>query len=150
MKSSWPCSIQKNAEFKEIRTAQWRELHLGQTNHEAKLRKFPAGSMAGGCVPVACCKVPSIGPERENTPWGKPGERYKHRWGKVRQASRWWPWQFRPSTTYGALPPHTRCSITITWPLKAKSSAMPGLHATGLANESRGWIQLLLCPEYLL
>ena len=25
-------------------------------------------------------------------PWGKPGERYKHRWGKVRQASCWDPW----------------------------------------------------------
>ena len=167
-----PKQLSEDEEFNEIRTAHSEGSRLTMKRNWGGLRQALQQGEVSRCnmseSPFHCAG------ERK-TPWGKPGERYKHRWGKVRlvccfcgfkaqqclgqryglktlsttrkppkkvrHASRWGPWK---PTTYGAFPLHTRCSITSSWPLKAKSSAMPGCHIAGWANEPRGWIQLLL------
>ena len=91
---------------------------MGQTNHEAMRKGKHWQALRQG--DESLCNLlerPIQWAGERKTPWGKPGERYKHRWGKVRQASRWGPWKFRPSTAYGAFPPHTQWFITSSWPL---------------------------------
>ena len=79
---------------------------MGQTNHAAMRKgKHWQALWQGDESLCNLLESPLHWAGERKTPWGKPGERYKHRWGKVRQALRWGPWKFRPSTAYGAFPP---------------------------------------------
>ena len=111
---------------------------MGQTNHEAMRKGMHWQALRQG--DESLCKLlerPIQWAGERKTPWGKPGERYKHRWGKVRQASRWGPWKFRPSTAYGAFPRILSGSSRVPGHWEAKSSAVPGRHTAGWANEPR-------------
>ena len=117
--STWPCSIQndcrvqRNREFVPVQWGRWGRLTMKWCGRERTGRLYGRGT--NPCV--TCWKVPYIGWERGKLCEVKPGERYKHRWGKVRQASRWGLWKFRPSIAYGPFPPHTQWFITSSWPL---------------------------------
>ena len=119
LESTWHCSIQKILQSSTKSRIRPRTMgKMGQTNHEAMRKGKHWQALRQG--DESLCNLlerPLQWAGERKTPWGKPGERYKHRWGKVRQASRWGPWKFRPSTAYGAFPPHTQWFITSSWPL---------------------------------
>ena len=114
LESTWPCSIQKycrvqrNRDFIPVQWGRWGRLTIKRCGRGSSGRLYGRGT--NPCI--TCWKVPYIGPGR-----GKPDECYKHQWGKVRQASQWGPWKFRPPTEYGAFPPYTQWFITSSWPL---------------------------------
>ena len=102
---------------------------MGQTNHEAMRKGKHWQALRQG--DESLCNLlerPLHWAGERKTPWGKPGECFKHRWGKVRQASRWGPWNFRPSTAYGAFPCILSGSSRVPGHWEAKSSAVPGRH----------------------
>ena len=80
--------------------------------------------------------------QRWKTPWGKPVSAI-NTVRKSQTASHWGPWKFRPSTTYGALQPHTRVQTRVPGQWVGKSCAVPGRHNT-VGQMSPGRIQLLL------
>ena len=79
---------------------------MGQTNHEAMRKGKHWQALRQG--DESLCNLlerPIQWAGERKTPWGKPGERYKHRWGKVRQASRWGPWKIPPLYRIWRIPP---------------------------------------------
>ena len=119
LESTWPC---RNTKILQSSTkSRLRPLtmgKMGQTNHEAMWKGKPRQALLQGDESLCnLLESPLHWAGERKTLWGKPGERYKHRWGKVREASHWGPWKFRPSTVYGAFPPHTQWFIMSFWPL---------------------------------
>ena len=91
-------AVYKNiAEFNESRIRPRTMGKMGQTNHEAMRKGKHWQALRQG--DESLCNLlerPLQWAGERKTPWGKSGERYKHRWGKVRQASRWGPWKILP------------------------------------------------------
>ena len=112
---------------------------MGQTNHEAMRKGRPGRLYDRGTNPcVTCWKDPYNGPERGKLREVNPVSAINTRWGKVRQASRLGPWKFRPSTAYGTFLRILSGSSWVPGHWEAKSSAVPGCHTTGWANEPPG------------
>ena len=117
LESTWPCSIHKYCRvqrYREFVPVQWGRWGRPWSDAEGEARQ---ALWRRTMLRLNLLESPFNWAGERKTPWGKPGERYKHRWGLVRQASRWGTWKFHPSTAYGAFPPHTQWFITSSWPL---------------------------------
>ena len=139
---TWPCSIQKycrvqrNREFVPVQWGRWGRLTMKRCGRGGPGRLYGRGA-----------KVPYIGPERGklrevnpvsaiNTDEEKSGKRCAEACGNFV------PLPHSPRILSGTsrVPGH--------W--EAKSSAVPGHHTAGWANEPRGWTPLLLSIGNLL
>ena len=109
LESTWPCSIQKycrvqrNRGFFPVQWGRWGRLTMKRCGRESAGRLYGRGT--NPCV--TCWKDPYNGLERGKLREvnRKPGERYKQRWGKVRQAWRWGPWKIPPLYRIWRIPP---------------------------------------------
>ena len=142
LESSWPCSIQKycrvqrNREFVPVHWGRWGRLTMKRCGRGSPGRLYDRGT--NPCV--TCWKVPYIGPERGKLREVNPVSAIntdEEKSGKRRAEAR--PWKFCPSTAYGAFPRILSGSSRVPGQWDAKSSAVPGCHTAGWANEPRGW-----------